>query len=171
MARVCTVASHLPVEEIDRQIRSAKAGWRARRWMLIRQALVEPQPAGVLAGHFGVRPQRVRNGLSAYRQRGPAGVETPGRRQRQRAYLSLEQERELLEGFWEESRAGQVSTARGIKAALEHKVGHSVVKSTVYRLMKRHQWRKLVPRPHHPQGTGERQEAFQKTSPRRSRRS
>jgi transposase len=171
MTRVCTVASHLPVEEMDQRIKSAKAGWRARRWMIIRQALVEPQPVGVLTGRFGVKPQTVRNLLTAYRQRGPAGVETPGRGQRQRAYLSLEQEQKLLEEFWEESRAGHVSTARAIKAALEGEVGHSVAKSTVYRLMRRHQWRQVVPRPHHPQGTVERQEAFKKTSPRRSRRS
>jgi transposase len=150
--------------------KSAKAGWRARRWMLIRRALVEPQPAGVLASHFGVRPQTVRNLLTPYRQHGPAGVETPGRGQRQRAYLSLEQEQRLLEEFWEESRAGHVSTARGIKAALEHEVGHWVAKSTVYRLMKRHPWRKVVPGPHHPRGTAEKQETVKKTSPRKSRR-
>jgi transposase len=171
MVRACTVASHLPVEEMDRRIKSAKAGWRARRWMILREARVEPQPAAVLASHFGVKPQTVRNLLTAYRQRGPAGVETPGRGQRQRAYLSLGEERNLLEGFLKESVAGQVGTAREIKAALEGAVGHAVAKSTVYRLMKRHHWRKVVPRPHHPQGTAERQETFKKTSPRRSRRS
>lgn len=171
MARRCTVASHLPVEEMDRRIKSTKAGWRARRWMILRQALVEPQPAVVLASRFGVKSQTVRNLLTVYRQRGLVGVETPGRGQRQRAYLSLEQERRLLEGFWEESGAGHVSTARAIKAALEGEVGHPVAKSTVYRLMQRHHWRKVVPRPHHPQATLERQEAFKKTLPRRSRRS
>jgi transposase len=167
MARVCTVASHLQVEEIDQRIQNAKVGWHARRWMIIRQGLVEPQPAGVLASRFGVRPQTVRKWLSAYRQRGPAGVETPGRGQRQRAYLSLEQEWRLLESFYPQSVAGHVSTGRGVKAVLEQEVGHAVAKSTVYRLMKRHQWRKVVPRPRHPQGTAEKQETVKKTSPRK----
>lgn len=69
MVRVCTVASHLQVEEIDRRIQNVKVGWHARRWMIIRQGLVEPQPVGVLASRFGVRPQTVRKWLSAYRQR------------------------------------------------------------------------------------------------------
>lgn len=86
MGRVCTVASRLPVGEIDRRIKSTKAGWRARRWMILRQARVEPQPAVMLAGRFRVKPQTVRNLLTAYRQRGPAGVETPGRGRWQRAY-------------------------------------------------------------------------------------
>ncbi len=42
MAKVCTVASHLEVGEIDQRIKDAKAGWRTRRWMIIRQGLVEP---------------------------------------------------------------------------------------------------------------------------------
>jgi hypothetical protein len=67
MARVCTVASHLQVEEIDRRIQNAKAGWHARRWMIIRQALVEPQRAVVLASRFGVRPQTSADGLPAAR--------------------------------------------------------------------------------------------------------
>jgi hypothetical protein len=42
-------------------------------------------------------------------------------------------------------------------------VGHWVAKSTVYRLMKRHPWRKVVPGPHHPRGTAEKQETVKKT--------
>ncbi len=121
----------------------------------------------MLASRLGVNPQTVRNWLSAYRQRGPTGIETPGREQRQRAYLSLEQERGLWEEFWEASIAGQVSTAGGIQAALEREVGQAVAKSTGYRLMKRHRWRQVEPRPHPPQGPVEKQEAFKKTLPRR----
>lgn len=163
MRRVCTVARHLRVEEIDQRIRTARTGWRARRWMLIRQAVVEPQPAAVLATRFGLSPQTVRNLLSAYRQRGAAGVSTPGRGQRQRAYLSLEDEQKLVEGFRRASRAGQVSTAQEIKAALERVVGQPVAKSTVYRLLKRHQWRKVTPRPAHPKANPEQPQAFKKT--------
>jgi transposase len=133
--------------------------------MLIRHALVEPQPARVLATRFGLSPQTVRNLLTAYRQRGLAGIETPGRGQRQRAYLSLEEERQLLQDFRQASRAGQVSTAREIRAALETTLGHPVAKSTVYRLLKRQQWRKVLPRPAHPKAKPEQQQAFKKTLP------
>src|SRR5512134_3645075 len=101
--------------------------------MRIRQAVVEPQPAAVLASRCGVSAQTVHNLLSAYRQRGVAGVETPGRGQRQCAYLKLEDEQRLLQGFEQTSSAGQVGTAEAIKAALEHELGHEVAKSTVYR--------------------------------------
>lgn len=167
MRKVCRVAKHLSLEAIDQRLPTARAGWRARRWMLLRQAMIEPQPAAVLATRFGLSPQAVRNLLTAYRQRGPAGVETPGGGQRQRAYLSLENEQKLLEGFRRASPAGQVSTAREIKAALETTLGHPVAKSTVYRLLKRHHWRKVVPRPSPPKANPEQQQAFKKTLPTR----
>jgi transposase len=165
MERTCTVAHHLSVEEIDERILSAREGWQARRWMVVRQALVDPQPPAVLATRCGLAPQTVRNLLWAYKQRGPAGVDTPGHGQRQLAYLSLEEERAVLEHFEKESAAGHLSTGRVIKTALEAKVGHRVAKTTAYRLLHRHRWRKVVPRPYHPEGTAEKQEAFKKTSP------
>jgi hypothetical protein len=73
----------------------------------------------------------------------------------------------LLARFAKENEAGQRSTGGGIKAALEKQLGHRVAKTTAYRLLKRHRWRKVVPRPYHPAGTAEKQETFKKTSPTR----
>jgi hypothetical protein len=57
MERVCTAATHLRVEEIDERILSAREGWRARRWLVVRQALVDPQPPATIAARFGLAPQ------------------------------------------------------------------------------------------------------------------
>ncbi|MBI1930019.1 winged helix-turn-helix domain-containing protein [Candidatus Poribacteria bacterium] len=78
-------------------------------------------------------------------------METPGKGQRQRADLSLEEERHFLEPFNEPSAKGQVPTVREIHLALEERLARLVAKSTVYRLLKRHPFRKVAPRPHHPQ--------------------
>jgi transposase len=51
-----------------------------------------------------------------------------------------------------------------IKRTLERHVGHSVHKTTVYRLLARHGWRKVVPRPFHKQAKKEKQEEFKKNS-------
>ena len=50
----------------------------------------------------------------------------------------------------------------GIKKAYEQELGKSVPKSTVYRMLARHNWRKIVPRPRHPKADIEAQEAFKK---------
>jgi hypothetical protein len=41
--------------------------------------------------------------VAAYNRHGPSALETPGRGQRQRAYLSLEQERAVVEQFRKQS--------------------------------------------------------------------
>jgi transposase len=164
MARVCTAATHLSVEEIDARIKHEREAWRIRRWMVIRQALVDPQPAAVIAVHLGLAPQTVRNLLWAYNRRGPAGIDTVGKGQRQRAYLSLSQEQALVRKFLKRSAVGQVSTGILLQPALEKAVGRKVAKTTVYRILKRHQWRKVVPRPRHPDSTPEQRATFKKTS-------
>ena len=61
-----------------------------------------------------------------------------------------------------------------LKPELEKAVGRRVAKTTGYHILKRHQWRKVVPRPRHPDSTLELQRTFKKTSltrwPRSSRR-
>ncbi|HEY6406604.1 MAG TPA: winged helix-turn-helix domain-containing protein, partial [Ktedonobacteraceae bacterium] len=49
-------------------------------------------------------------------------------------------------------------------------VGHEVAESTIYRLLGRHGWRKLMPRPTHPKASKEAQEQFKKTLQRRYKR-
>ena len=50
-----------------------------------------------------------------------------------------------------------------IKAAYEQALGRKVPKSTVYRMLARHGWRKVVPRPRHPKSDAATQAAFKKT--------
>ena len=46
--------------------------------------------------------------------------------------------------------------------AFEKKVGHPVARFTIYRLLERHDWRKIAPRPRHPKADSEDQDAFKK---------
>jgi hypothetical protein len=59
--------------------------------------------------------------------------------------------------------AGKIATVAQIQHAFEQLVSHEVDDSTIYRLLHRHQWRKLMPRARHPQADEEAQEQFKKT--------
>jgi len=52
-----------------------------------------------------------------------------------------------------------------IQRAYEQRVGKPVAPSTIYRLLERHGWRKVVPRPRHPKTNRAGQAAFKKTAP------
>ena len=167
MGKVIRAVAHLSVEEIDQRIKASTEGWRIRRWMVIRHAWVQPRPAQEIALSVGLSKQSVYNLISAYNRRGPGALETPGKGRRQRVYLSLEQERSFLERLTDRSRLGELTTVREIKAELDKQVGQAVAESTVYRMLKRHPWRKVVPRPKHPKREERKQEAFKKTFPRK----
>lgn len=90
---------------------------------------------------------------------------------RRRQNMSVEEEEAFLAPFISEAERGGVLVVAPIKAAYEQAIGRIVPDSTVYRLLARHGWRKLAPRPRHPKGDPEKQEAWKKNSPKRWQRS
>src|SRR5260370_4668315 len=83
--------------------------------------------------------------------------------------MSLEQERSFLQPFFARAAHGEITTAEEIQRAFDPEVKHVVHITSIYRLLDRHGWRKLVPRPRHPKPTPDEQAAFKKTLPRRSK--
>jgi len=69
-----------------------------------------------------------------------------------RRLLSFEQEKTILDTFEEKAAKGQVVKVSEIKAAYEKEIGRSLDddKSQIYRVLKRHGWRKVMPRSKHP---------------------
>lgn len=83
---------------------------------------------------------------------------------RRREYLTLEEEKNFLAGFFDVASKGGILVVSEVKEALEDKLGHSVAETTVYRMLARHGWRKVVPRRQHPKNSEPVQEDFKKTS-------
>lgn len=117
-----------------------------------------------IAEMVGLRLQTIRNLHSAYLRDGEAVLRFKGAGGRRKALLSLEEEDGLLADFGMEGQLGKIVEVHRVQQAYEQKVGKSVAKSTVYRLLHRHGWRKLAPRGHHPKGDEERIKRFKKTS-------
>ena len=163
MGKVIRVKPHLTLAEIDERLKNLHDFWRIRRWMVIRHAMVDPAPAKDIACRLGLSVCTVRDLIEAYNRHGPDVLETPGKGRRQHAYLSVAAERTLLAPFLADSQAGHIAVARRIKKALEDSIGHPVATSTIYRLLHRHHWRKVVPRPKNPRSSQEAQDTFKKT--------
>jgi transposase len=83
---------------------------------------------------------------------------------RRYGYLTIKEEKNLLAGFFEEASQGGVLVVGRVKKAFEEKIGHKVAKTTTYRMLARHGWRKIAPRRRHPGRDMEKQEAFKKTA-------
>ena len=76
--------------------------------------------------------------------------------------MSYEEEEQILKQFEAKAAAGQVITVKEIKAALDKKLGRDTGRGYIYMLLARHGWRKVKPRPKHPQGASDEEIAASK---------
>lgn len=86
---------------------------------------------------------------------------------RRHEILSVEEEARFLDPWTVEAEKGGVLVVPPVHAALEKRVGHKVAKSTVYRILARHGWRKIAPDNAHPKRDAAAQEEFKKGASRR----
>jgi hypothetical protein len=78
--------------------------------------------------------------------------------------MTVPEEKALLAQFAKAAWGGRVVEHPGLKAAYEQAIGHSTSNSTMYNLLARHGWRKLMSRPFHPKRDIAAQNAFKKTA-------
>ena len=164
MSRISIAAPHLDVEVVKEKIKSTRSFWQRQKWLVVYNAMVHPRRASEIAKHTGVSVGTVHKVISQYNRKGAVTLSTPGKGGRRNEYLTLEQEKAFLAKFKHKAIKGEIATTAEIKLAYEELVGQSVHKTTIYRLLDRHEWRKVVPRPCHTKADPEEQETFKKTS-------
>ena len=128
-------------------------------WLRATLGLSAAQIATVLGWHVS----SVYDLHSRYLREGVTALQGPGRGGRHRQNLSLAQEQKWLAQFNGVAAQGDLLEAHGVRNAYMNLVGHPVPKSTVYRLLARHGWRKLAPRPRHPKADPTVQQALKKS--------
>ena len=124
--------------------------------------------APIISKMTGLSYGSVRNIYSRFNQKGDQILKSVKTGGRLRSNLSLDDEKDFLRPFMELAGNSGILEFSGIHKAYEAKTGKKVPLSTVYRLLARHGWRKIAPRPSHPKTDLEAQEAFKKTLPQQS---
>lgn len=164
MTRRMHIAPHLSPQEVQQKMEMAPSAWLRKRWLVIYTTLLNPRPSGEIAKQIGVSRPFVKKIVGLYKRFGPSGIETAGSGGRRNAYLSPDAEATFLAPFSEQAQRGEIVTTTIIHIAFEAAVGTPVDDSTIYRLLQRHQWRKVVPRAIHPQADPIERQQFKKTS-------
>jgi transposase len=108
--------------------------------------------------------------ISRYVNGGLAAL-LPKHREARYYNLSYEEESCFLAEYEARAQAGQMVEVSEIKAAYQEKVGHTIGGGQIYRVLHRHDWRKVKPRSKHPKkATPEAIQASKKlTTPSRKR--
>ena len=148
------------LEELLKGTRT-KSDFRRVQCIWLRAAFAMSSDEVALA--VGFSPATVKKLWSQYFSGGEEVLIGQGRGGRRRANLSLEEEQKLLVYFFDKAESGEVLVVNEVKAAYEKAVGRTVPKSTVYRMLARHGWRKIAPRPRHPKADPQKMDAFKKT--------
>jgi len=128
--------------------------------VLLRESgMTQPSIAAVM----GVSLSTVNRVHMAYDGGGPAALKSKPSGGRKRENMTLAEEKALLARFAKAAGAGEMLNIHDLKVAYEKAIGHKTSNSTVYNLLDRHGWRKLMPRPFHPKRDLAAQNAFKKT--------
>jgi len=161
-----SITPWLSTEEMQVWVREAPDKPSYQKRVAIWLAHLGEFAARQIADWLCVSKQAIWLWIGQYNRQGPEGLQRRGRGGRRWAYLSLEQEAAFLRQVERRALAGEVLTAKQLHASLVKTADREVSLGYVYRLLHRHGWRKLGPRPRHPQARQPAQERFKKNSPR-----
>lgn len=127
-----------------------------------------PFHAHEVADMLQVSRQAVWLWIGQFNKQGPQALERTGRGGRRWGYLSWAEEQTLLASLYEKAAKGEVLTAPALLPYIRQATGRDVSLDYVYKLLHRHGWRKLGPRPRHVKADPAQQEQFKKNSPQSS---
>ncbi len=148
------MSSQYKFTETDKQIiRTARKQNKNKRTETRLKALelrANGEKANAIAEKTGFHPAYISQLTRKYRDGGIEAIVSPhygGNRRN----MSIEEETKFLEPFREKALKGQVIVVSEIEEAYKKAVGHTNIGgSQIYKVLKRHGWRKIMPRSRHP---------------------
>jgi transposase len=138
------------------------SGFEFQRFLCVWLRLEQGLSNKVIVDILGWNINTVRITQRDFISRGIDALVEEKRGGRRRQLMTIEEEKSFLASFEIAARDGEILVANEIRASLEKHLGRTVHKSTVYRLLRRHNWRKVMPRPKHPKQDELTIEAFKK---------
>ena len=165
--RSLQLVSHLTDTEIKEKLSQNREDLTNSRWQIIYLIQVgKMTSAEVLAPIVDLSVHSIYKIVEKYNLDGPSSIFYKPKGGRRKAYLTLEEEKELFVSLEDKASKGQIKAAGDIRLIVEKKVGHTISDDYLWDLFQRNGWKKKMPRPHHPKRSLEDQLEFKKNSPR-----
>jgi transposase len=165
--RVLKIKQHLSKDELKKRIHLQKTVKDFQDYRILYSVPVnEGKSALDMADYPGVSKNRIYKTVEKYNRLGAGwkdNVRHGGRREA-RCIMSLEKEKQFLQSIEKEALTGEMITYRQIKSKLEGQINRTVSDDYIWTLLKRHGWKKKVPRPRHPLSDKSTQEEYKKNS-------
>ena len=102
----------------------------------------------------GFHIQHITELVSKYKAKGLSSI-TDNHYHGNRRNMSYAEEEAILEPFRKAAEAGEIVSVRDIEDAYRKAVGNSIGTAQIYYVLRRHNWRKVMPRSKHPKKANE----------------
>jgi transposase len=152
------------VDELAVWVREAPSREAYQKRLCVWLTQVKSLHAWEIADMLQVSRQAVWLWIGQYNKNGPEGLARKGRGGRRWSLLPWAQEQSLVHSLEKRALRGEILSVAQILGEMQARVGKEVSLAYVYRLLHRHGWRKLGPRPRHVKANREVQEEFKKNS-------
>jgi transposase len=158
-------------KRLQQLLKQARSIADQRRIQAVLMRALDASPPERIAVITGLNVNTVRVLHSRFLREGEAFLlGRPGRGGRRHSLLSVDLQTALLNQHVQAAVEEHIVEAGTFKREYAALVGHSVAATTVYRLLAKAGWRKIVPRPSHPGKQPEAETAFKKSTRTSSRR-
>jgi transposase len=149
MRRPALIHRWLSEKKLQGWVRTAHSREEYQKRLAIWMTLKGPFPAHRVASLLVVSKQAVWLWVSQYNRLGPNCLQRQGRGGRRWAYLSLDEEKAVLESLKRDAERGRTPRAREVQEGISEVTRRNVSISYVYRLFERIGWRKPSARARH----------------------
>ena len=156
------------IKELEEFRKSKWSGFEFTRFLCVWLRVMQNMTTEAISKTIGWHVNTVRFTQKDFINRGIPALTESKKGGRYHALMSEDEESAFLSQFKEAGGKGLILTVADMKEALEKRLGREVHITTVYRILHRHGWRKVVPRPRHPKRDNEATEAFKKGASRNS---
>jgi len=161
MGRPQTVYQEQQKQEIKQAFKTSADAKELKRLLCLKLRTEQRLDTKQIAEILEYSEIQVRKVISSYNNNGLNAI-LRGHQGGNHRNLSYGEEESLLTPFLAKAEKGQILIVPEIHKAYEAALGRSVPPSTVYRMLERHDWRKVMPRPRHPKAKPDEQEAYKK---------
>jgi transposase len=140
--------------EIEKAYKQEKQKRAYIKLLVLKLKAIDRLTSQEIAKQTGYHKNSVNKMVSKYKKNGLDSVIHPNYGGNH-AYLDKKEEEEFLKAFEERAQNGQMLEVSEIAKAYEEKIGKKVSLVMIYLLLKRHNWRKVMPRSEHPKRADE----------------
>ena len=150
------------IQELQTLLKSSQNNKSIKRIQCVFFQLKYDKTPDEISEMVGYHTSYVKTIQAKYWKQGTDALFLKNRGGRRRENLTLQAEKNIIDKFQENAQNAEILDVYKIKKYYEGILGKEVNKTTIYRMLDRHDWRKITPRPTHPKSSLEAMENFKK---------